>query len=175
MATYMRDSIVGIRRQMDRSKGADSLRRLLEEIALHPSIVSASRFATGYPEGLQTAARSEFEKLVRNHRTLPRASVRKDLQDLESAWESPGIKAVAHRRLAHAMPGQRAPGKLRWQDLHDCIGTLERICLRYRYLLTQQWDNGHLLSDVVLEELDEEISAFWDHPQGSGPGASRSP
>ena len=154
-----RDVGVCVRRILDRSGRTRSFLRLLEEIARQPGVVSRERFVEAYPPGLRTAGEEEFERLLGSGGDkLTRAHVRRDIEELESAYATSGLQAVTNEVIVHNGDASTTTPPT-WRQVHDLVALIERACRRYIYLLLPV-DRRSLLPGN-MEDVAEEVAIFW--------------
>jgi hypothetical protein len=168
LAMYARDTAVRIRRLVTTNASDPSLVRLLREIHARPRIVNAERFGRAYRVRNPTLEQAEFRRITNApDDQLAPEFVQADLARLDALWVGSGLKDVTNWQIAHDAYHKQPRRTPAWQQVHDCIAEIERVFLRYRYLLCQL-DSKSLLP-ANLEDVADDVARFWlDKPNDSG-------
>lgn len=188
MSLYSRDSAVQIRRMLERTNDAMSLAKLILDIQRNPLACSRDRFIDSYIVGLgsnassspnwRDTARQAFNDHAGGDWThWPSALAQQDADELQQLWLSSGLERITNTRIVHHNP--RDTAKLRrhdpqeaadihairvkWQNTHDCVAVVERIMLRYEFLLLQA---APPTIEGLASFIDESTRKFW---LGEGP------
>ena len=168
LRTYGRDAVVGVRRMLDRDWRSTSLVNLLRLLEQHNQVLSLERFTRPYlryrhaREVWRRTARHEFRDLIDSGAAyLPKRLVREDLATLRSHWKK--LDRVTHKRIAHYEPLRSIGKEPLWQDVHDAVQALEKITIRYIWLLRQIDARCSLLPSQYGKggDLYGQLVAFW--------------
>jgi len=131
---YVTDMASAVRRITDHRKDTISLRRLMDEIVLHPGVLSRRRFVGLYPGILRRAiAHRDFERFARpGAPTIDPRVVWRHRQELLSALRR--LRIFVNKHVAHR---SRYPMRhLPTYAEHDrCVDLLERLARDYCLLL----------------------------------------
>lgn len=164
---YATHASVALRRLVDKSARAYSLRLLLAQIERHSELISRTWFVHSYPRFLRSFAEQSFNTLAGDRaKFLPRRVVRKDLRNLER--QTKRIKTFVDKFIAHR---DRRPGlgtHSTYQHLHDSISAVDRLCCRYKFVLWQTGLETHLPGAIRAKRVDcEEV---WGRFEATGKG-----
>jgi len=138
---------IGVRRQVDPHRDAVSLRRVLEEVAARPQLVSRTAFVVRYRgkrprntdggrlehEALREIGHKRFDELAGTGRpSLKAVDVKRDLRRLRVAEGR--LRRFANRRVAHR--DHRAVRSLpTFAELHAAVESIAEIVIKYSELL----------------------------------------
>ncbi len=131
---YVTDMSSAIRRLSDHRRDVISLRRLMEEIALHPRVLSRRRFVGLYSGALRHAiGHHDFERFARPGADAvdPRV-IWRHRQELLSAERR--LRIFVNKHVAHRSryPMRHLPT---YDELDRCVDLLERLAKAYCLLL----------------------------------------
>src|ERR1700687_3910753 len=131
---YVTDMSSAVRRITDHRKDTISLRRLMEEIALYPGVLSRRRFVGLYPGTLRRAiGHRDFERFARpGAATIDPRLVWRHRQELLSAQRR--LRTFVNKHVAHRAryPMRHLPT---FDELDRCVDLLERLAKDYSLLL----------------------------------------
>ncbi len=159
--TYIAYSVMACRRQIKAQKDSYSLKGLLKEIIEVPDVLSRKQFVSLYTEDMQDVAHQIFDKFCsaecEHHVDL--AIVQSDLCELESHGGKSGkIEEFADRVFAHR--DKRASKIPTFNELDDCIDTLEKLTIKYRFLITAQ--DVSAANDADKSLIIPSIEDYWE-------------
>ena len=132
---YAHSASSGVRRMIDRDARSISLVRLLSDIRKHRTSITRAWHLSMYPpdRNNQHTADLTFSNIAgAGQPSLPAQVVQADLKLLEACRTAMG--QYVDKRVAHH-DGQTHVAPPRYKDLHDAIGTLDRVWTRYNTLL----------------------------------------
>lgn len=168
LRTYGRDAVVGIRRMLDRDWRSVSLINVVRHIEQNNRVVTFPRFRRSYISTPQhrdmwtETARHEFQEQTEGgSEFMPKTVARKHRKELERLWRR--LERVAHKRIAHFDPRTPLGRTPLWNDLHQSIATLERLTIKYYWILHQgDWSRGLLPSEYAEGgDFYRQLVAFW--------------
>jgi hypothetical protein len=167
LRTYGRNVVVGIRRMLDSDRRSLSLVNLLRQVGAHNRVLCLQRFTRSYlryrhdREGWRETAQHEFQDLVGDQEFITKRQVRADLAQLARHWRK--LERVTHKRIAHYEPRRRIGKEPLWSDIHGAIEALERMVIRYLWLLRQVDMRRGLLPFEYRQggRFFRELEAFW--------------
>lgn len=167
LATYGRDVAVGLRRLLDTSKGTWSLRRLLDEIRHNSAYLSRDDFVRQYTsawrgkQGWIDTANKVFTRLVGGeHVSIPADEVASDLEKLAEAFGGIGLERLANVRIVHFSAEDTDFEAPKWEQVHDAVRLVGRVCWRY-YFLLHRVEPGHETMWHEEPDLDLWLREFW--------------
>ena len=140
---YVTLATMAVRRQIKIQNQSVSLARLLGELADTPEVFSRKRFKEEHP-GSWGADRF-FDKFSGEGALhIDPVPVKKDLSDLKSIARD--LEAFADQRIAHLDKRTLAgsPVTVTFDELDQCLNTLEELTLKYYRLFT-----AHSISDIL--------------------------
>jgi hypothetical protein len=149
---------IGLRRQIDPRRDTISFRRLLEEIARQPAVISRKRYVALYrnPVLREEVADQHFDRFAgvgKPH--INRAMVRKDCDQLVKKVE--GMKDHVDKRIAHyAQQGPTRPQT--YGDIDDCLDLVEALLIKYLEVLRAE---AHL---EILPTWQYDWKQIFRHP-----------
>ena len=143
-------SAAAVRRLTDNRSDSISLVRLLTQISQDPGVVSRRSFVSMYEKPMTDLAHQKFDQLTGNRNAvfLPKKSVDKDLKEVRIV--SARLRKFVNKRLAHLDQRNSLQKLPTFNDLHSVMKTLERIGLKYRFLL------------MAIETHDDSLPLNWD-------------
>jgi len=135
--TYVSHAVIGVRRQIKIDRQSISLARLLTEIRETPELLSRSYYCSLYKgSNVESWADRDFDNhcgkgVVHISPTVVQA----ELDELRGKARS--CEELADRRIAHH--DKRPPNRLpKFNELNECIETLDKLYVRYHLLLRAQ-------------------------------------
>lgn len=132
-SVFVHSTLMAIRRQLDSSSDAISIRRLLNELRAHPDLIDRGTFVALYPPELKDLGERDFDRLVGAGRKHPDpAQIAADLAVLDQKGASIGKYATAV--IAHYLDKPTPPAGT-FQDLEECIKCIWELTDKYRILL----------------------------------------
>jgi len=132
-SVFVHSTLMAIRRQLDRSSDAISIRRLLNELHAHPDLIDRGTFVALYQVDLKDLGEKDFDRLVGPGRNHPDpAQIELDLAVLDQKGASIGKYATAV--IAHYLDKPTPPAGT-FQDLDECIRSIWELTDKYRILL----------------------------------------
>lgn len=155
--SYSSWAVMTIRRLIKKQNGSISLTELLEDIRDNPEILSRTNFKSLYSPPATEWADTDFDRAIGEPGLIhikPEA-VEDDLAKLKEVSDL--IETFADRSVAHIDKRELSKAPT-WDDLDRCVLELERIVLKYRFLLTGLGPLEHLATTTtfawkaVLEE-----------------------
>lgn len=129
-------SAAAVRRLTDKRSDSISLIGLLTEISKDPNVVSRKSFVSMYQKSMRNFAHQKFDLLTRTRNALflPKTIVDKDLKEVRGV--STRLRKFVNKRLAQLDQRNSLRKLPTFDELHSAMKTLERIGLKYRFLLT---------------------------------------
>lgn len=142
--TYAVFQSIGLRRLVDPRKGTVSFRRLLEEIARQPGVISRERYVTLYEDPVirKRIANKGFDKFAGvGQPHINPGMVREDRDQIVKKIE--GMKDYVDKRVAHfAERGLTRPPT--YGDIDDCLDFVEVLLIKYLAVLRAEM-HPHIL------------------------------
>lgn len=162
-SNYATSAAIGIRRQCDSAPNVISLRRLLEDIAVHADSITRDWFVAQYPDALRSPyAHHDFDRFApggRGH--VDPGRVRRDIDELKQRTDR--VCRAVNKYLAHR-DEQIALGKasglvISWDEVGGAIDLLGELWKEYELLLNQQgWTTA---TPVIQEPWQRVFQVAW--------------
>lgn len=153
---FVASSSVGVRRQVDATPKAVSLRRVIDELIGYPHLITRGEYLSvasdGSPESMQLN-NSAFDGWADPSGTrLDPARLAADLKELVDACEK--VQHYADRRVAHYdSRGITAALIPTFDDLETAVKVIERLLQKYYLILIGTW----------LGQVKPTIMYDWQH------------
>lgn len=134
---YIVTICLGLRRLSDHRLDSISIRRLLEEVALRPKILSRIRYrALHCRRGLSKAdADVSFDKIVgKTQRHIAKRVVKQDIAVLKKVDER--IRLLVNKRLAHHAPLNEIRRFPTIKEIENALEVFDQLLAKYNMLIT---------------------------------------
>jgi hypothetical protein len=139
---------VGIRRQADKGDDVANLRRLIDDIARHPTALTREWFVAKYPDFMRDVGHATFDEFAGlGQQSVSQETIRRDLATLGSVAAK--VTRYVNKHLAHAADDPTVPIPT-YEDLRAALKTLDELLRRY-YLLV---NGGGLTSSTPTKQFN---------------------
>jgi hypothetical protein len=159
MRVYATHAAIGIRRLLDKNDKTYSLLLLLSKMETNPQVITRRSFIFRYSPSERDMGTGDFDDIAgQGAKSLPRHIVCADLDKLEVI--STKIRPIVNKVIAHR---ERKPKRLTrptWDELHDAIEQIAKMCSRYEHILNQTGGSS-MLPSINASNTDHDVTIVW--------------
>ena len=160
MRVYATHAAIGIRRLLDKSVKTYSLIMLLSKIEKNPQVITKRSFVIRYPQDLKDQGVDDFNNIAGpNAFSLPRDIVKRDLDKLTTI--SNKIRPIVDKVMAHRERSPKKLSKPTWEELHDAIEKIAKMCAKYNLILNQVATSS-MLPSINASNADCDVMEVWN-------------
>lgn len=164
LVTYTNTVLIGVRRHTKidtRNRKSVSLAKLLHEITRTPRVISRTRYIALYRDNcfIRDHAESTFNRFAgKGGKHIKSSMVTRDLARLDK--KAKVCEKYTDMRIAHYddRPVVKIP---KFKDLDDCIKLLEKLVLKYKWILKAEWNNSLLSAHPFSYDWKDVFRERW--------------